>query len=128
MSFDFEKEHETFRKMIVAMDAMKEAMESAMGTISRMRMQTERAFERIENLEDQIGRLNNALADSGLTQEVVNAIDSRIESAFCDHNDGQDHFRKWEIKDMIDTKIEDLDLEDAVRDVLASCTFDVKIR
>jgi SMC interacting uncharacterized protein involved in chromosome segregation len=128
MSFDFEKEHETFRKMIVAMDAMKEAMESAMGTISRMRMQTERAFERIENLEDHIGRLNNALADSGLTQEVVNAIDSRIESAFCDHNDAQDHFRKWEIKDMIDNKIEDLDLEDAVRDVLASCKFDVTIR
>ena len=96
-TYDYDRERETFAALYNAIDAFKEANIQLHATISRMRIQTERAMERIDALEAKIEG-DNEIAFT--REQIVAIIHDTVDGNYFDDNFDEG------VRDLIDEKIE----------------------
>lgn len=107
-TYDYDKERETFAALYNAIDAFKEANIQLHATISRMRIQTERALERIDALEAKIEGENETI----WTREQIVAIAEEVAGdEIQSHVDYREHLDKDDITEILDDYLSDLRIE-----------------
>lgn len=109
-TYDYDRERETFAALYNAIDAFKEANIQLHATISRMRIQTERALERIDALEAKIE--GETESETLWTREQIVAIAEEVAGdEIQSHVDYREHLDKDDITEILDDYLSDLRIE-----------------
>jgi hypothetical protein len=109
-TYDYDKELETFRALHGAITSLGEAMLSLHATVSRMRIQTERAMERIDALEAKIE--GESESETLWTREQIVAIAEEVAGdEIQSHVDSREHLDKDDITEILDDYLSDLRIE-----------------